>query len=330
MCALGIVTPSCGAHDACARRQIRGAWDPGACALAGCPRSSLGDAASGCSCAGNAVLVAGACVSPAFADSYCGKGAHYRDGGCVFVACAENQILDVAAGACVPSRTARELAAADHVAIFAHERLACTPPASPIIDGARVACLPATALCPRGTRLAPNGARCDPGIGCRAGEIPDPDRRRAPRCIPLLTESARAAYAIDVGTWTSAVLGVDGGEGSADVCQPLALRAASLPVEPKRALDARITIELRFPEGDVTLARARVVASDAKTGAPLSDVVIARVDESVRGLVDALRALGGEASVAATKTTVHCKVEVEDRPFGRPMSTAEDRPRTGL
>lgn len=271
------------------------------------------------------MLVAGACVSPAFADAFCGKGARYRDGACVFVACPETQLLDVASGTCVPSRTAREIASADRIAIFAHEGLACTAPASPVIDGARVTCLPEAALCPRGTRLAAGGGRCDPSLACRAGEIADPDGRHVGAgagCIALLAEGSRGgAYAVDVGAWTRAALGRDGGEGTSSLCQPLALRAATFGVDARHAINARIVVELRFPESDVTLARATVVASDAASGAPVPPAAAVLVEASVRGLVDALRALGGEASTAATKTTVRCRVATApERPFGVPLS----------
>ena len=74
-------------------------------------------------------------------------------------------------------------------------------------------------------------------------------------------------------------------------------------------------------ESDVTLARATVVVSDAASGAPLPPAAAALVEGSVRVLVDALRALGGEASTAATKTTVRCRVATApERPFGVPLS----------
>ena len=304
------------ARDVCSRSELRGTWDPSSCARAGCPRSAIGDAASGCTCAGDAVLVAGACVSPAFADAYCGKGARFRDGACAFRGCPDAQLLDVATGACVSSRTVRELAGAQHVAVLAHEGLACTAPATPVVDGSRVACVPASALCPRGTRLARAGGRCDPGVACRAGEIADPE---GPRCVALLAEGSRtAAYAVDVGAWARAVLGPDGGDGSPSLCQPLALRPAAFGIDARRTIEARIAIEIRFPENDVTLARATVDATDTATGAQLPSAAIALVEASVRGLVDTLRALGGEASAAATKTTVRCAVAAADRPFAVP------------
>jgi hypothetical protein len=279
-----------------------------ACGARGsCPRFATADAGQDgtCSCPDDAVVLLGACVSPKTADAYCGTGARFAAGACVFRSCPDAQSLDAKTGECVPPRALREIAAGQQISFAVGERLACDDGRPPVVDGDDIACVPSEALCPRGSRPA-RGA-CVASTRCRPAEIATPD---GARCATLLTRSA-SGYVVDVAAWARAVFGPNGGAGSADLCAPLALHARAFGATTHAAEQiVPIRIELRFPNNDVADVRA-IIASPALASAPRAATVL---DESTRPLVRALQALGGEASTGAVDLTVRCVVRAGERP----------------
>jgi hypothetical protein len=260
------------------------------CAHAECPIA--GARANACNeCAPDLVRLAGACVTPRVADAYCGKGARFAGGRCVYRACAAGQLLDLATGECAASRSVRALASSSPAA--------CARGEAPVLEGSRLACVREPLLCPRGTR--PHGDACVVADRCGAGEV----EAESGACESIAAASpSHAAHVVDVARWLRAVVGADGGEGRRDLCAPLALRSGGA------ARKLTIAIALRFPANQVADAHAAVAAFDAETHVAAQPETVASVRAIVAPLVDALRALGGESSAAALDVAVTCSLGV--------------------
>jgi hypothetical protein len=108
---------------------------------------------------------------------------------------------------------------------------------------------------------------------------------------------------VDVGAWASLALGADGGAGSSDLCRPLQQAAAVTGVPAGSAV--RLAVRLTFPDQDVTAVTARLGAPVPAHGPVGED----RASAALAPLVEALRALGGEATAASVELTVTCPLE---------------------
>jgi hypothetical protein len=325
------------AFVACARSSACRADAPSEAACAGCPRFASGDAARGCTCAGDSVLLAGGCVSRATADAFCGTGAHFETdaGACVLSPCPDGQPLDVATGACIASQTQREIAAADHILLVRGEALACKGDRPPLFEGSHASCVPDDALCPRGTRFVTNSApnntpnntrdgaptsfRCEREPRCFAGEIADPDSGACTRVLQTSRGERGDSYRVDVARWARAVIGPDGGQGRAAFCAPLEKRPSLLGLTPDSTARVRVMVELFFPNDDVTEVYARVTPFDETAGRSLTTEAEDVLQAGTRPFVEALRALGGEAAAGALRTTVRCIVTRNTRPIPFPL-----------
>jgi hypothetical protein len=293
---LGIALIAAATSFACAARP---ACDGLRCAVA-CPQGASRDPAGRCACSPSDRVVLGACVTPAVADAYCGPAAQPVADGCVFRACAAEERLDAVTGACVPR------------SMIAPARAPCGDGVAAISSQGHMICLggpespAAAAVCPRGTRRVEQAGHpeCARPPRCPAGSLADGASCRAMVSRGMHEGTPR----VDVGAWTRATLGVDGGRGSDDLCRPLWLRPDLFGVssEPRGAVALRIL--LTVPDQDLTRVHARtVVEAGADEGAhPLSSEAETVAAASTATLVEALRNLGGEASAAIVDLRVRC------------------------
>ena len=267
-------------------------------------------------------MLAGGCVSHETADAFCGGGGRYEQGACVLPKCQGAQELDVSTGACVAARSMRVIAGRDHIILVRGETLTCRSDRPPLLEGGHAACVPDDALCPRGTRWATSsttGFHCDRAPRCYAGEIADPD---SGKCLRLLeSRPDESGYRVDVARWARAALGADGGVGTLAFCAPFARRPSLFSLGGQSNARARFTVELRFPDDDITQVYAHLDGLDELAGRGLSDGAMALAEQSTRPMIEALRAIGGEASAGVVRTTVHCFVTTTERPFSTPIRT---------
>jgi hypothetical protein len=292
-------------------------------ALLGCAREDTcsvrgAPGAGRCACERGTVQLLGACVSPHVADAYCGKEARFQGGACVFVPCPEPRALDVVRGVCVPALGLAEAAAAQHTTLFPDETLACRDNRPPVIEGSHAVCLPREAGCPRGSRWV--ARKCVAEATCGPGEVTE-----AGRCKSVITRGPGRSI-VDAGGWLRGAVGPDGGAGSSHFCAPLARRTVALGIESGQTMLARFTVELVFPDNDLSSLYSRITAIDDATARPLPDPGIALVEESSRPLFDALRALGGESNAAAARTTVRCVLRALERPGAMPIDSDAGAP----
>jgi hypothetical protein len=247
------------------------------------------------------VPLLGACVPPPVADAFCGPAAIVVDprvsgsgGGCVFRSCGPGDVLDLLSGTCAP----RGLLSYGGAVV-------CSDPALPIVESGRTVCVPPEATCPRGTRRAPGAATCTRPPACPPGTLPE-----ASSCRPIVTTGGRSidpsGTRVDVGAWAALALGVDGGRGSPELCQPFAQRPGvfgpDLSPDPRTL---QLVVSLTFPDQDISRVHAELQVHDAG-GRASPPSVDALALATVSTLVELLRGLGGEASTAAVELEVRC------------------------
>jgi hypothetical protein len=254
-----------------------------------CPRDAAQDSSGRCACADGTLAVLGACVVPAAADAFCGPGARMTDGGCSFRTCAPTESIDVGTGACV-SRAA--------LANFGEP---CAPPSLDVIDEGRRSCVSGAAACPRGTRR--RGNACVGMTRCPPGSLPEGDA-----CRPVVLEDPRSGRRrVDVGAWSVLALGADGGPGSAEVCQPLAVRPGAFDAS-QGEVELRVGVVVTIPDEDVSRLHADVDVSDTG-GRPLASAAAQSIARgAVTSILELLRGLGGESTAAAVTLEFRCDV----------------------
>jgi hypothetical protein len=129
-------------------------------------------------------------------------------------------------------------------------------------------------------------------------------------CRPFVTAGAGtgpgSAPRVDVATWFNLVFGIDGGEGSDDLCRPLSRRADAFDTGSEDRKTVVIRIAVTIPDQDVARAVATVQATAAGPPSSLPPAASGAVERSVATLLEAFRGLGGESSTAATALTLRC------------------------
>lgn len=226
----------------------------------------------------------GACVSPALGDTFCGPAESAGAPGCSFRACPTGERLDIASGRCDGTPPL------DFGLCSQHELS--------LLENEQVSCVPPDATCPRLKRRV--GGTCESAPSCPPGSLPD-----QASCRPIVTVGHRGASRVEVGLWAALALGMDGGLGSAALCQPLSQRPTVFGVAPKGPLRIDIRVSITMPDQDVSAVSARVEATDSR-GLPLSPSAEAVVTDAATTLVELLRSLGGESRTAAVGVHVRC------------------------
>jgi hypothetical protein len=114
---------------------------------------------------------------------------------------------------------------------------------------------------------------------------------------------------LDAGTWTRLVIGPDGGEGSAHLCSALAHDPAVFGVSAHGSLPLRFTVDLVFPDNEVSRARASVTGADpVTTGALAHPSAAGAIDGAIDALLRPLRTGGAISNAASVNATVRCMV----------------------
>jgi hypothetical protein len=204
----------------------------------------------------------------------------------VFSTCGAGQGLDATTGECVLRPPSFELET-------------CPLGRLAVIENGHTSCVPMDAACPRGTRSV--------GTACSGDPCPPGSLSSGGACQSVVRVGQNGRTVVDVGKWIVSAIGVDGGPGSASLCQPLALRPALFETTPqKSALHLRLDITLSLPDRDVSALVFRVVTSAG--GRPLPADADSAVLERTAALLELLRGLGGESSTAAATVGVTCTI----------------------
>jgi hypothetical protein len=189
-----------------------------------------------------------------------------------------------------------------------------------LVDQTRARCIEPEASCGRGERRV--DARCAAPPPCPPGQLAD-----GKVCVPFVRPGApEQGSVVDVGRWVGLALGPDGGQGTPDVCAPLARRPwlfSGLSGPSPTLFKAQIT--LVFPDNDVTRVHAEYGIVDASRR-PGPDAALGLLEQSGAPLVEALRAAGGSSSAASVTTTVTCPLVDMTDPVARLVGDGGDAP----
>ncbi len=265
----------------------------GACTELACPLGSSPSASARCVCSSGLSPLLGACVGQETGAKFCGLAARFVNGACETTTCATDQALDLESGACMPQAA---IDSASRIKLEEDEHARChSDGRALVIARGTPFCVSPGDVCARGSRYARgSAAACGAPAGCEAGEVLD---EVADRCVRIV-HSDRTGYVVDVGAWTRAVLGPDGGVGSKALCQPLLTAEAQSFVVGR--VDMRI--DLAFPSNDVSLvAPTVIVGSDDKRVVPVPTVMAAMTQ-----LIEPLRMIGGTSTAGVVSTHVVC------------------------
>jgi hypothetical protein len=260
--------------------------------LASCAMTSCATTRPSC-----AFVVDGACVSPREIDAYCGSRSVAAT--CALPSCALGDAIDPRASTCVPQRTVRAIVARDRpLPVPEATVIACRDDHVLIAHGDHALCLARADACPRTTHADPSRG-CVPDAPCPAGEV-----RARDACVRVVTGGM-----LDVGRWSRAVLGPDGGAGDDRLCRVLAQAPWDFDVGPGGSRVLALTIDLAFPNNDVTQASAVATTSD------LPPAGLADAQASLDALLIPLRALGGTAGAASATVRVSCTIHGTSSPL---------------
>ena len=108
---------------------------------------------------------------------------------------------------------------------------------------------------------------------------------------------------MDIARWAHALIGADGGSRSSEFCGP-----RSLPLSKKVGEGPRVThfrVQLITPNNDVSQVFAKLAGTDTDQ-APLSQSILDQAERVLGPLIEGLRALGGESTVASLDVNVAC------------------------
>jgi hypothetical protein len=113
------------------------------------------------------------------------------------------------------------------------------------------------------------------------------------------------------------MLGADRGFGTSRLCQPFVEQPWALDVGTGGARALALSIELRFPDNDVTQVSGTVELTDAASGQPVLGGVRRgqRDAQALESLLVPLRALGGTSDAASATLHVRCTVRGGGTPF---------------
>jgi hypothetical protein len=281
--------------------------------IAGCGTGGRGVAPRS-PCAPGLLLLEGACVGPREVDAYCGAPARGSSSlaACAMTTCSAGEPVDLDAGTCLSPRVARALmartrAVPDDLALACHEGLVL------VVHGEEITCLPLTSACPRTTAWDPGAARCAPIPACAVGEI-----RGDHGCERVVARAPGERPLVDVGRWTRTMIGAPGGEGTARFCQAFAGRPWLLDVGSGGARTVALSIELDFPDNDVTQTSGRVLLTDAASHQPIPGAAGRAAEKAIEAVLVPLRALGGASDAASATLEVRCTAHGGGTPFLQP------------
>jgi hypothetical protein len=121
-------------------------------------------------------------------------------------------------------------------------------------------------------------------------------------------ETNETRTVVDVGAWAALVLGMEGGNGSAELCRPIEQRSSAFGPARGEARNVTIGVSMSVPDQDLTRVHVSVHAVAGEGAAAVPPAGLAVLNDAVSTLLEPLRGLGGEATAAQVKVEVRCKL----------------------
>jgi hypothetical protein len=286
----------------------------GRCSWSTCPDGAEFDNAKRtCVCAPNHFALGGGCLTQEAANRYCGKGAHFENGGCTANRCPPGFEIDQDTGGCISPQQTTQVATNMGVPVGQNQRLGCPPGEQLVVEGPQAACVPIQQTCGRDElwdgRVCRKTALCPPGSGF------DPVSQT---CIKFATnaDSQSTPYTVDLGTWMRTSYGPTGGPGTSGFCGSFNKHPLAFGVPAGQTVRARITVQVQAPGGQVSAARAMTLTVNDATGQPVPAKGAAEVQQAAESTLASLIGGGGKANPASNAVTVVCPIVNSSKPTG--------------
>lgn len=285
----------------------------GRCEWSTCGEGAEWDAArKTCGCRRDRISLGGACLTPAAASAYCGRGSHWEPGGCAPDRCAPGFELDQETGLCL---SPQQVGAASGVQVGQGQKLACPPGQQLVVEGGAVACVPTPQTCARDEHW--DGAQCRKVAACPPGSSWD---AASGTCVRFSSAGQEKAYTVDLPTWMRTAYGPEGGEGTSAFCGAFRKHPLAFGVLPGGSIRAVVTVRVDAPDRQAPQARVATWGLVAASGQPVAPQGAALVQRGAESVLAPLVAAGGTTSVPSAITTVRCLIENASPPMVVPAT----------
>lgn len=270
-----------------------------------------------CRCLPGRELVGGHCLSREVANTYCGAGYHWQNGGCTpNQSCNSGEEIDYATGRCIPREQVNQVAQNLGINVGPGQRLGCPLGQKLVIEGPSAACVPVAQTCARDETW--DGRSCAKAPApCPEGAVWDGAVRQ---CVAFAKESPSEGLAVNVPQWAYANYGPDGGNGTAAFCNAFTKKPWSFGVN--EGSSAIVRVSVRILVQDLQIARATVQTQSVFAGSgnavPMKGA--GEIDAAARAVIAPLIEQGGRATAPIAATTVRCLVVNAGRPAPVPAT----------
>ncbi len=283
----------------------------GRCTWSSCPDGAeFDDAKRTCVCQPNRFALGGGCLTVEAANEYCGKGAHFENGGCTPNRCPPGLEVDQDTGYCMTPQQATQVATNMGIPVGQNQRLGCPPGEQLVVEGPQAACVPKGQTCGRDEFW--DGANCRKSIICPPGSGFDPNTQT---CIKFANADTRSApYTVDLGTWMRMAYGPNGGAGTSSFCGSFNKHPLAFGIPAGATMRVRVTVQVQAPDNQVSAARVMTLTVNDATGQPAPAKGASEVQRAAEGTLASLVSGGGKANATSSVATVVCPVVNSSRP----------------
>lgn len=270
------------------------------CLVDTCPKNaSYQESIQACQCEANFVTLGGACVTLAEANTSCGKGYQYANGGCIAKTCPPGQILDAQTDACQNKQAVdQQVASRAGVTLKEGQSVGCPGGYTYVVNGTEGACIPNELTCGTGTKY--EGGKCV-AIACPAGQVFD---GAAGGCVKLNTGGDEKTFSVQAKL--KAAMGPD-------FCAPLAKNPSGFNVQPGQTQTIKVSVTVSVPGNDIEQTQLTQVKTTNLGGAELTPQIypgIARVNKQVTDqVIPSIKALGGKSIEPSASAEVTCVIK---------------------
>jgi hypothetical protein len=284
----------------------------GRCTWSSCPDGAdFDNGKRSCICQPNRFALGGGCLTAEGANQYCGKGAHFENGGCTPTRCPPGLEVDQDTGSCMTPQQASQVATNMGVQVGQNQRLGCPPGEQLVVEGQQASCVPKGQTCGRDEVW--DGATCRKAALCPPGAGFDPV---AQTCVKFATgaDAQSTPYTVDLATWMRTTYGANGGAGTSSFCGTFNKHPLAFGIPAGATMRVRVTVQVQASDGKVSGAHAMTLTVNDATGQPVAAKGGTEVQLAAESMLASLVAGGGKASATTGVVTVVCPVVNSSRP----------------
>jgi hypothetical protein len=256
-----------------------------------------------CVCQRNRVALGGGCLTFEAANQYCGKGAHFENGGCAPNRCPPGIEIDQETGMCTTPQQASQVASNMGVQVGQNQKLGCPAGEQLVVEGAQASCVPMNQTCGRDEVW--DGHACRKAAQCPPGSSFDPP---SGTCVKFASAGDSKEYQIDLPTWVRTSYGADGGPGAPGFCGAFNKHPLAFGVKAGATMRVKVGVRVDVPGGEIARASTQTLATVESNGQPVPSKGAGEVQQAAQTLLASLVAGGGKATVATAGTTVTCQI----------------------